>query len=68
MTTGSVVKPKDEMKHNGDYLYNAHAKSNRETPIGYLNIQSIRARHIVPENTNAVDTIVALTPTGVARG
>jgi type I restriction enzyme R subunit len=34
---------------------------------GYLNIHGIRTRHIIPENTNAVDTIVALTPAGLAR-
>jgi len=50
------------------YLYNAQVGSEREKPIGYLNIHNIRTRHIVPENTNAVDTIIALTPTGVARG
>jgi len=37
-------------------------------PVGYVNVNAIRTRHLVPPNTNAVATIVALTPAGVVRG
>jgi len=37
------------------------------TPVGYLNVNRVRTNHIAPANTNAVDTIVALTPAGVTR-
>lgn len=36
-------------------------------PVGYLNVNLIRTRHLVPPGTNAVETIVALTPGGVVR-
>lgn len=38
-----------------------------EKPIGYLNVKLIRTNHVAPEGTNAVDTIMALTPTGINR-
>ena len=38
-----------------------------DVPAGYLNIKLIRTNHIAPANTNAVDTIMALTPTGISR-
>jgi hypothetical protein len=36
-------------------------------PVGYLNVNLIRTNHVAPAGTNAVDTIVALTPAGVTR-
>lgn len=38
-----------------------------EVPVGYLNVKLIRTNHIAPANTNAVDTIMALTPAGINR-
>ena len=35
--------------------------------VGYLNIDKIRTNHLAPPGTSAVDTIVALTPTGAVR-
>ena len=36
-------------------------------PVGYLNVKLIRTNHIATANTNAVDTIMALTPAGINR-
>ena len=36
-------------------------------PVGYMNLERIRENHIAPANTNAVDTLIALTPAGVHR-
>jgi len=50
------------------YLYEKSTKSQwSETPISYLNIKLIRTNHLVPADTNAVDTIMALTPAGINR-
>ena len=35
--------------------------------VGYLNIEKIRTNHIAPPDTNAIDTIVALTPAASGR-
>ena len=35
--------------------------------VGYLNIEKIRTNHLAPPNTNAIDTIVALTPAAAGR-
>lgn len=40
-------------KQNGDWC---------KDPCGYINLKKIRANHFIPENTNAVDTLMALTP------
>ncbi len=50
------------------YLYQrlTNGKWN-ESPVGYLNVKLIRTNHIAPANTNAVDTIMALTPASVNR-
>lgn len=47
-----------QRKENGDW---------DDMPVGYLNVRLIRTNHIAPANTNAVDTIVALTPAGIGR-
>ena len=48
------------------YLYQRPKKGGwDETPVGYLNIKLIRTNHIAPAGTNAVDTIMALTPAGL---
>lgn len=36
-------------------------------PAGYINLERIRENHIAPMNTNAIDTLIALTPAGVRR-
>ena len=40
-------------KQNGDWC---------KDPCGYINLIKIRENHFIPENTNAVDTLMALTP------
>lgn len=50
------------------YLYRRkHGEEWNETdpPIGYLNVEKIRTNHIAPAGTDAVDTLVALSPAGV---
>lgn len=50
------------------YLYQRLKNSEwNEVPVGYLNFKLIRTNHIAPANTNAVDTIMALTPAGISR-
>lgn len=50
------------------YLYQRLANNEwNEVPFGYLNVKLIRTNHIAPANTNAVDTIMALTPAGIDR-
>lgn len=36
-------------------------------PSGYLNVDKIREGHLAPRDTNAIDTLIALTPAGVTR-
>lgn len=36
-------------------------------PAGYVNLEHIRENHIAPADTNAIDTLIALTPAGVQR-
>jgi hypothetical protein len=38
-----------------------------EQAVGYLNVERIRVNHIAPPGTNAIDTIVALTPAAANR-
>ena len=49
------------------YLYERKDKDWNNQPTGYLNVNLIRTNHIAPQNTNAIDTIVALTPSGITR-
>lgn len=49
------------------YLYERIKSGWRSEPTGYLNVELIRTNHVVPKNTNAIDTIVALTPSGITR-
>lgn len=39
----------------------------KDKPVGYLNINKIRTHYLVPEGTNAIDTIMSLTPAGIHR-
>lgn len=43
------------------YLYDPQG----DDPVGYFNVHSLRTNHIAPAGTNAIDTIFALTPTGM---
>lgn len=55
---------------DGIRLYLYQRKENgkwKQSPDGYLNISLIRTNHIAPAGTNAVDTIMALTPAGINR-
>jgi hypothetical protein len=51
------------------YLYDRPAKgwSCPLLPSGYINLEKIRTDHVYPPKTNAVDTIVALSPLGTVR-
>lgn len=49
------------------YLYERAGGKWGDAPCGYLNIRKVRKSHVAPRGTNAVDTIVDLTPAGVAR-
>jgi hypothetical protein len=49
------------------YIYERKMRKWNRDPAGYLNITKIRTNHIAPAGTNAIDTIVALTPSGVDR-
>ena len=49
------------------YLYERQGSEWSETPVGYLNAHLIRTNHLAPADTNAVDTVVALTPAGAMR-
>jgi len=49
------------------YLYERQNGDWQTDPSGYLNVMSIRTNHIAPANTNAIDTIIALTPFGIGR-
>jgi hypothetical protein len=51
------------------YLY-TRASSNAawsDQAVGYFNVEKIRTNHIAPPGTNAIDTIVALTPAAASR-
>ena len=39
----------------------------RDKPCGYINLMKIRTKHLVPENTNAIDSLIALTPANISR-
>lgn len=48
------------------YLYERQENGEwNQVPVGYLNVKLIRTDHIAPERTNAVKTIMALTPAGM---
>jgi hypothetical protein len=49
------------------YLYERDGRKWSDTAKGYLNVNLIRTSHLAPPDTNAVATIVALTPAGVVR-
>lgn len=39
----------------------------RDKPCGYINLMKIRTKHLVPENTNAINSLIALTPANISR-
>jgi hypothetical protein len=47
------------------YLYRRWAEGWEQQPSGYLNVLRIREDHLLPSGTNAIDTIIALTPMGI---
>jgi hypothetical protein len=51
------------------YLYRRNADTDgwQTTPSGYLNVEKIRTEHLAPSGTNAVTTLMALTPAGVLQ-
>jgi hypothetical protein len=49
------------------YLYEKSGADWNDKPVGYFNIDKIRTHYLIPERTNAVDTIMALTPSGIHR-
>ena len=50
------------------YLYQRRKDDSwDENPVGYLNVNLIRTKHIIPKGTSPVDTIMALTPAGINR-
>lgn len=48
------------------YLYRCRDGVWPDEPAGYLNIFKIREAHLCPPGTNAVDSLMALTPASVA--
>jgi len=61
---GKLEKCKKIMLTNGlrIYIYENDGKNWQENPCGYFNVDKIRTNHIAPPNTNAIDTLMALTP------
>lgn len=49
------------------YLFQKDNDSWMEKPSGYFNVEKIRTNHIAPSGTDAIDILVALTPSGVVR-
>lgn len=49
------------------YLYRRQNGVWDEEPSGYLNVLKIRENHLLPSGTNAIDTIMALTPMKIAE-
>lgn len=49
------------------YSYDDEREIWIDAPRGYFNVFKLRQRHIVPPNTNAVDTLIALTPSQLGR-
>jgi hypothetical protein len=51
------------------YLYKRNGPGGAwgEQAVGYLNVEKIRTNHLAPPNTNAIDTLVALTPAVACR-
>ncbi len=49
------------------YLYKRSGHEWGTDPVGYLNVEQLRQRHVFPKGTNAVDTLVALTPAHMGR-
>ncbi|MDZ4687853.1 MAG: hypothetical protein SH850_22500 [Planctomycetaceae bacterium] len=49
------------------YLYKRNDGGWGTNPVGYLNVQLLRSSHVIPKGTNAVDTLVALTPAHLGR-
>lgn len=47
------------------YLYDRVGDAWGELPTGYINFRKLRKNHIVAPGTNAADTLVALTPSGL---
>jgi len=45
------------------YVYVRDASGGwRSDPVGYVNVEKLRSRYVVPPDTNAIDTLMSLTP------
>jgi hypothetical protein len=49
------------------YLYRRAGEGWESSPSGYVNLLKIRRRHLLPANTDAIETLMALTPSHVSR-
>lgn len=49
------------------YVYQKDGENWGDEPAGYINVHKIRENHIAPAGTNAIETIVALTPMRIER-
>ena len=49
------------------YVYQKDGENWGDEPAGYINVHRIRENHIAPAGTNAIETIVALTPMRIER-
>lgn len=49
------------------YLYEKGLGGWSSVPSGYLNVEKVRLGHLTPENTNGIETLMALSPLGVTQ-
>ncbi len=66
----NLVKAKKIILTDGIRIY-MYERNSREDwsnePAGYINIMKIRTNHLIPQNTNAIETLISLTPAGISR-
>ena len=46
-------------------MYRKDGKHWERNPSGYVNIASLHKEYILPRNTNLVDTLVSIQPSGI---
>jgi hypothetical protein len=49
------------------YLYSKRGNTWADSPMGYFNVERLRMKHVAPKGTNAVATLMALTPMNMMR-